>query len=73
MTSFYDALSGEKRKLNLRQRTPSEDIPAAICEGSNGFWHDWKDRDDEQCKCSRCGVTVLFCRVQENIRVKGKV
>lgn len=71
MTTFYDALSGEKRQFNHRVRSPAPEPYYIICQGHLRFeWHRWADESDDQCKCSRCGVSVLFIRVVQNNRKK---
>lgn len=67
MTTFHDALSGEKRKLNLRTRTPTPEVTQPYCERT-GWGHIWKDWDCDDSKCINCGQTVLFVRAQRNLK-----
>lgn len=66
MPTFHDALSGEKRKLRINEKTFTPTPPKAWCDGAK-WAHDWPDPEDEFCKCTKCGVTVLFVRALRNI------
>jgi len=66
MPTFYDALTGKQRPLNQKIREPSVEKSVGWCTGLD-HGHKWDNEADDQCKCSVCGVSVVFVKALKNL------
>lgn len=66
MPTFFDALSGEKRKLNINRKTFTPTPTQVNCDGEK-WMHDFPNYTDETCKCIKCGASLLYVRALRNI------
>ena len=69
--TFYDALSGEKRRLNIRERRQTPSVEEPWCQGSlKIFKHVFSNMENDFDKCMYCDMTIIRLRALNNLKKK---